>query len=204
MSAQNARTTESEFSRVERRASEDRYVSIFRAAKLSRGGVEELCVLRNISAGGAMLAHNAGLQVGEQISLDLRLDDHLDASVVWVKDDRCGLKFAAPADLPRILAGHTGGTKPRPPRLRVSVDIALMADKTEYRGQLRDISQAGACIAVDDRTVPRLPEFRVGLRGMGDYRAIVCWRRSGFVGVNFASTLPMWPLNDWVRAQAPR
>ena len=195
-----ARSEEIEVSRVERRSGNDRYVSIFRAGKLSRGGVDELCVLRNISAGGAMIAHNSTLEVGERVTLDLRFDEHLEATVAWVKGDRSGLQFDGQIDLPKILAGHTAGPKPRPPRLRADIAVTLIAGKTEHRARLHDISQAGACFAVDDRTLPRDPEFRVVLEGLGTFRAIACWRRGGFLGVNFASTLQMWPLNDWVRA----
>jgi hypothetical protein len=190
-----------EIARVERRADDQRYVSIFRAGKMSRQGIEELCVLRNISTGGAMIAHNGDLAVGEQITLDLRFDERLDATVVWVKGDRCGVQFAGEVDLPKILAGHTSGPKPRPPRLSTATDVSLFAGPTEHRAVLRDISQAGACLAVDDRTLPRDQEFRVALDGLGTFRAITCWRRGGFLGVNFASTLQMWPLNDWVRGQ---
>lgn len=187
--------------RVERRSEDQRYVSIFRAGKMARGGHEELCVLRNISTGGAMIAHNGDLQIGEQITLDLRFDEHLEAEVVWVKGDRCGVQFGGPVDLPKILAGHTAGPKPRPPRLRADIAVELIAGKAEHRVRLRDISQAGACFVVDDRTLPRDPEFRVVLEGFGTFRAIACWRRGGFLGVNFASTLQMWPLNDWVRTR---
>lgn len=192
---------ETEISRVERRSGDDRYVSIFRAGKLTCRGGEELCVLRNISTGGAMIAHNGTLEIGERVSLDLRLDEHFEATVAWVKGDRSGIQFDGPIDLPKILAGHTAGPKPRPPRLRTNIEVTLFAGKTEHRAKLRDISQAGACLAIDERTLPRDPEFRVGLDKLGTFRAIVCWRRSGFIGVNFASTLQMWPLNDWVRAR---
>jgi hypothetical protein len=74
-------------------------------------------------------------------------------------------------------------------------------EKTEHRALVRNISQTGACLNVDEKTLPRTPELRVMLDGLGDFRSVVCWRRSGFMGVNFVSTLPMWPLNEWVRAQ---
>jgi hypothetical protein len=190
-----------EIARVERRSGEQRYVSIFRAGKMARSGHEELCVLRNISTGGAMIAHNGDLVVGEKITLDLRFDEQLEATVVWVKGDRCGVQFGSEVDLPSILSGHTSGPKPRPPRIRMATEVKLCAGTGEHRALLRDISQAGACLAVDDRTLPRDAEFRVVLEGLGTYRAIACWRRGGFLGVNFASTLQMWPLNDWVRSR---
>lgn len=197
----SAQIDDTEVFRVERRSDEDRYVSIFRAGKLTCGEYEELCVLRNISAGGAMIAHNSVLAEGERVSLDLRFDEHLEGTVVWNKGDRSGIRFDGPIDLPKILAGHTSGPKPRPPRVRVDTAITLLVGKTEHHAQLRDISQAGACLLIDERTLPRATEFRVALEGLGTFRAIVCWRRGGFVGVNFASTLQMWPLNDWLRAR---
>jgi hypothetical protein len=196
-----ARVEEVEVSQVERRSDEQRFVSIFRAGKMSRGGTEELCVLRNISTGGAMVAHNSDLQIGERITLDMRFDEHLEATVAWVKGDRCGVQFDGAIDLPKILAGHTRGAKPRPPRLRVDCVIRIVAGNVEHRAALHDISQAGACLAIDDRTLPRDAEFRIKLEALGDHRAITCWRRGGFLGVNFATPLQMWPLNDWVRAQ---
>ena len=148
-----------------------------------------------------MIAHNSDLAVGERIALNLRFEDQFEAQVVWVKGDRCGVRFDDEIDLPKILAGHTAGTKPRPPRLRTATEIKILAGSKEHPALLRDISQAGACLAVDERVLPRDPEFRVVLEGLGTFRAIVCWRRGGFLGLNFASTLQMWPLNDWVRSR---
>lgn len=201
MTATQAQTEQQEL--PERRAGDDRTVSIFRAGKLSReDGTEELCVVRNVSGGGAMLAHNGQFAEGERVQLDLRLDERLPARIVWVKDDRCGLEFDTPVDLAEILAAHEGELmRPRPPRLRVVAATRLAIGGTEYPAQLRDISRTGACFAIDEARLPRAPECRALLTGLGDYRAIVCWRRGGFIGVNFASTLQMWPLNDWVRAQ---
>ena len=199
MSAVQAMGEEMIVSSVERRSGDNRYVSIFRTGKISRVGGEELCVLRNISNGGAMIAHNGDLIVGERVTLDLRLDESLEATVVWVKGERSGLHFDTEADLPKILAGHTAGPRPRPPRLRIATTVGVTAGQTKARVAIRDISQTGACFEEDK--LPRLQEFRVILDGLGDYRAIVCWRRDGLIGVNFASTLPMWALNDWVRAQ---
>lgn len=199
MGAIQASNEEMIVSRVDRRSGEDRYVSIFRTGKITRSSGEELCVLRNISTGGAMIAHNGDLTIGEHVTLDLRLDERLEATVAWVKQERSGLQFDVEADLPKILAGHTAGPRPRPPRLRVAAMVGLTAGSIRQRVLLRDISQTGACLAIDETTLPRVPELRIALAGLGDYRAIVCWRRGGFMGVNFASTLPMWPLNDWVR-----
>ena len=111
-----ARNEESEVSRVERRSGDDRYVSIFRAGKLSRDGIEELCVLRNISAGGAMIAHNSPLETGDRISLDLRLDEHFEATIAWVKGDRSGLYFDTPIGtlMDPSRARRVCGSLPRP------------------------------------------------------------------------------------------
>ncbi|CAM3114061.1 hypothetical protein SPAN111604_04385 [Sphingomonas antarctica] len=198
MSAIQVNREEMIVSSVERRSDDNRYVSIFRTGRISRVGGEELCVLRNISTGGAMIAHNGDLDIGERVTLDLRLDESLVATVVWVKGERSGLQFDTEADLPKILAGHTAGPRPRPPRLRIAAIVGVTAGQTRARVTLRDISQTGACF--EEGKLPRVPELRVVLDGLGDYRAIVCWRRGGLIGVNFASTLPMWPLNDWVRS----
>ena len=199
MSAAQASGEEMIVSSVERRSADNRYVSIFRTGKISRAGGEELCVLRNISSGGAMIAHNGDLIVGERVTLDLRLDESLEATVVWVKGERSGLQFDTEADLPKILAGHTAGPRPRPPRLRMAATVGVTVGASKHRVALRDISQTGACF--EEGKLPRVPELRIVLDGLGVYRAIVCWRRDGLIGVNFASTLPMWPLNDWVRSQ---
>ena len=202
MSALQARSVEDEQAAPERRSGDERYVSIFRNAKLSRAdGSEELCVLRNISTGGAMLAHNSNFAVGERIKLDLRLDEQMAARIAWVKDQRCGVAFDTPADLPRILAGHSAGPRPRPPRLQVTAHVWLTTGQVTHPATLCNISQTGACLAIDEGRLPRAPEFRIALGELGDFRAIPCWRRGGLMGVNFVSTLPMWPLNDWVRKQ---
>lgn len=185
---------------TDRRQSGERFVTIFRAGKLSRERGEELCVLRNVSSGGAMLHHNGQFSVGERVTLDLRLDENLDGRIAWVGDGRCGMAFGRKIDLERLLAGHAeDGLKPRQPRLRLVRPAKLKVDAHELEVVLRDVSQNGACIAYGSNIVPSRPEMRLGLDGLGDYRAIVRWRRGGFIGFNFASTLPMWALNEWVR-----
>lgn len=183
------------------RRENERYVTLYRAGKLTHGEDEQLVMLRNVSANGAMVNHNGRFAVDDRVTLDLRLDERLSGRVAWVKDDRIGIAFLEPTDLARLLARHERERfKPRAPRLRVTAPVELRLETGPVAGVLRDLSQHGACVA-PATPLPPIPELRLVLPEFGNYRAIVRWRRGGFIGLNFVSTLPMWDLNNWVRAQ---
>lgn len=72
--------------------------------------------LRNISAGGAMVESNRGLDPGEKVTLDLSDGLLIGAEVRWSQEDRLGICFTEAFDLQRLgqARSTSGGTLLRP------------------------------------------------------------------------------------------
>src|SRR3546814_6255601 len=72
----------------EPRQSERGVVTVRWVAKITSGKGQELCLIRNISAGGIMANIYSTHEVGEQIGIEIRSGQQLDGEIVWMREDR--------------------------------------------------------------------------------------------------------------------
>src|SRR3546814_18318744 len=70
----------------EHRQSERRVVTVRWVAKITSGQGQELCLIRNISAGGFIANISSTHEVGEQIGIEMRSGEQLDGEIVWMPD----------------------------------------------------------------------------------------------------------------------
>jgi hypothetical protein len=182
--------------------SEARVVSVFRLAKLA-GAVEELCLIRNISAHGVKLEVFSPKAVGDRVAVDFGDGRPHPAEVRWVRNDCIGLVFAETINVADTLASVPAPGDRRARRLRLPLELAagLSLNRERSDCQLIDISQGGAKIRVQ---APLAPGDRVGLdiAGLGTLAGSVRWVRDGHAGIAFAPTLPYRQLARWI-ASAP-
>lgn len=179
----------------------ERFVTIFRVGKIMRSTGDELCMLRNMSEGGAMANVASPFSVGEHVMLNLRLEERIEACVVWVRDSVIGLAFTKPVDLEAILATSAPeGPRPRAPRLTVAAQGRLHVDREAYRVVTTDVSQSGAKLFVG---VPLIPSSRAMLwiDGLPQQTGIVRWSANGMVGISFLLPIKIWALTEWARTQ---
>ena len=181
----------------------DRFITIFRVGKITRLTGDELCMLRNISEGGAMANVASRFDVGERVTLNLRLEERIEGHVAWVRDSVIGLAFAKPVDLEAILATSAPeGPRPRAPRLTVAAQGRLQVDREVYRVVTTDVSQSGAKLFVG---VPLATSARAQLwiDGLPEQSGIVRWSANGMVGVSFLVPIKIWALTEWAQTQRP-
>lgn len=179
----------------------ERFVTIFRIGKITRATGDELCMLRNMSEGGAMANVASPFDVGEHVMLNMRLEERIEARVVWVRDSVIGLAFTKPVDLEAILATSAPeGPRPRAPRLTVAAQGRLHVDREAYRVVTTDVSQSGAKLFVG---VPLVPSSRATLwmDGLPQQTGIVRWSANGMVGIAFLLPIKIWALTEWARTQ---
>ena len=79
----------------ERRQSE-RHLKILRVGTLIVGDRRELCLIRNISAGGLMAHVYSKLEVGQQLLVELKASQPVSGRVIWVRDSNAGIQFDRP------------------------------------------------------------------------------------------------------------
>src|SRR3546814_11435706 len=85
------------------RQSERRVVTVRWVAKITSGKGQELCLIRNISAGGIMANIYSTHEVGEQIGIEIRSGQQLDGEIVWMRDGCIGVQFANEIDVDDML-----------------------------------------------------------------------------------------------------
>ena len=141
--------------------------------------------------------------VGERVTLNLRLEERIEGHVAWVRDSVIGLAFAKPVDLEAILATSAPeGPRPRAPRLTVAAQGRLQVDREVYRVVTTDVSQSGAKLFVG---VPLATSARAQLwiDGLPEQSGIVRWSANGMVGVSFLVPIKIWALTEWAQTQRP-
>ena len=129
----------------DRRAA-DRYLSLLRVGAIMVGDRRELCLIRNISAGGMMIRAYSNIPIGTALSVELKQGDPVSGVVKWVEDSVTGVTFDEPIDVVLLLAPPGDGPRPRLPRIEVDCNAWVRHDGEIIQIRLLNISQGGLCV----------------------------------------------------------
>src|SRR6476620_9914179 len=99
------------------RRSEQRYLSLLRVGTMIVDDRRELCLIRNISAGGMTIRGYSAMEPGKTIVVELRQGEPVDGTVAWVDDGTFGIRFDEPIDVVGLIAPRDDGPRPRMPRI---------------------------------------------------------------------------------------
>ena len=182
----------------ERRGGE-RHLTLFRVGAAVIGGERELCLIRNISAGGMMLRLFTPVEVGQPLGVELKNGIPIAGKVSWVKEGQVGVAFDQPIDVLDFLSTDDG-PRPRMPRIETDAIIQVRQGASTYRLRACDISQGGVKVeaghelSVDAEVVVSLP-------GLSPEPGIVRWLSGGFAGLSFNRPLPLPDLVGWLRSR---
>lgn len=184
----------------ERRSSE-RHLKILRVGTLIVGGRRELCLIRNISAGGLMAHVYSRLVPGARVEVELKTRQPVAGRVVWVREANAGIQFDGKMDVAELLANPTvldNGWRPRTPRVEVDRMATLRAGARTWWVNARDISQSGVKVEADQPPEPG-SEVVVALEGFRPIAGVVRWSRDADCGIAFNQLIPFGELIDWLR-----
>jgi len=183
------------------RRNTERHVTLFRSGKITHRGGDDLCLIRNISSGGAMVHLTMPIEDGAAVSLDLRLEEQLRGKIVWRRDDVVGIAFDRTIDLSRIFGSDVvHGRRPRAPRLKVPAQGRIQVGADIYRVVTDDVSQSGTRVCCAAKLKPGT-EVRLWLDGLSVAKCVVRWSHGDFVGLSFDMPLSLWQLSRWIREQ---
>src|SRR5688500_3781419 len=101
---------------------EDADASVLQPGSVVVGSIRQVCLIRKISAGGAILHADLPVEEGQRLELELETGEHLDGSIAWRRGSEFGLRFDAPIDVLPILARNLVsqlGERRRMPRVEV-------------------------------------------------------------------------------------
>ena len=196
--------TEREFEQatVDERRAAQRHITTLRVGRLVHFAGDELCLVRNISSGGAMVHVGNLYSVDDKVTLDLRLNEQLEASVVWVRDGMIGLRFERRIELVDLFVSQSDcGLKARAPRLSVPAQGRLQLGEDMFNVVIADISQGGAKIYMGKSAALGLTG-RLWLDNFCSRACTVRWSvQNGAIGVAFAQGVAARELSDWVKEQ---
>lgn len=185
--------------RPERRSSE-RYLSLLRVGAIVIGDRRELCLIRNISAGGIMIRAYSEVPVGTSISIELKQGNPVTGVVQWVENGLTGVAFDRPIDVVALLAPSAGGPTPRLPRIEVDATAWVREDANVTRARALNISQGGTCIE-SKAALTVGADIVVTLPGLTPAAGVVKWKREQLYGIGFNRTIPLSELVAWLQEQ---
>ena len=183
---------------------EDADASVFQPGELVLGSIREVCLIRKISAAGAILHADIPIEEGGRLELELGTGEHLDGTIAWRRGSELGLRFDAPIDVLPILARNLvsqPGERRRMPRVEVFCPARLDLGSGPVLVTIRDIAQGGAKI---EAPASLQPEDRVVLtpEGLRPLASIVRWSSGKIAGLAFDPELEWQELMPWFRARS--
>lgn len=180
----------------------ERHLTLFRVGTMVVGGRRELCLIKNISAGGAMLRlYSESIRLGSALTVELKCGQPLSGKVAWVQSPNVGLVFDKPIDVIAMLSQSEDGPRPRMPRIETSSFCTLRDGANIVRARACDISQGGIKIETA-ASFARNAEVVVSLPGLPPQPGVVRWTSEGCAGVTFNRLLPLPALIDWLKARS--
>lgn len=185
------------------RRSGERHVKILRVGVLVLDGRRELCLIRNISAGGLMAHIYSPVKVSQALTVELRTHEAIPGRVAWARDSNAGVAFDAPVDIAELLANPTtldNGWRARSPRIEVDRAATLRVNGIPSPVRICDISQSGVKIETSakltiDGDVVLSPE------GFRPIAGVARWQDGDRAGIVFNEVIRLNELIAWIKGE---
>lgn len=183
---------------IERRRSV-RTATVFQLAKITSGGREELCMVRDVSPTGLKAEVYHSLDVGAAVAIELKTGHGLTGHVIWADHAFVGVHFDTAVPVQEMLAHCAFDdrlTRMRPPR----IELDLLATVTVYgvplEVRVRNLSLAGLAVAAD-LALPRDEPCKITLPGLDARKAMVRWSREGEAGLQLDEPIDFAEFAAW-------
>jgi hypothetical protein len=185
------------------RRESDRQLTLFRVGSLIIGERRELCLIKNISAGGMLIRAYCAIEPGTRVSVELKCGEPVAGAARWVEGDTVGVAFDEPVDVVELLATSMEGPRPRMPRIAVDCVAWIREGAEVHRVAVHDVSQGGVKVATD-RQLGINGDVVITLPGLEPVAGLVRWSDSGCYGLTFNKVLPLSLLVAWLGEQRER
>lgn len=180
------------------RREDKRHLTLFRVGALTIAGRRELCLIKNISAGGMRIRPYCPLSEGAAVIVELKTGMSVPGQVSWIEGESAGISFDRPVDVLEVLSVADEGQRPRMPRIEVHCPAILRDGATIHHLPIRDVSQGGVKLEGDPALAPNI-DVVVSLPGLAPQAGVVRWIGGGHVGVTFNRLLSLGELVDWLK-----
>ena len=182
------------------RRSSERFLSLLRVGAIVLRNRRELCLIRNISAGGMMIRAYSPIAVGTPLSVELKQGDPISGIVQWTEGGLTGVAFDEPIDVLALLAPPEEGPRPRLPRIELDCTAWVRQDAEVIRTRAINISQGGIRVETT-ATLTIGGDVVVTLPGLTPAAGVVKWSHDGAYGIAFNRSLVLSELVHWLKDQ---
>ena len=180
-----------------------RYTSLLRIGVIETAAGKELCLIRNISAGGLMVHLFSPFRPGTRAAIELKTGQQVSGTLIWCRDGAAGLQFDQAIDVGAVLAGcapAAASLTPRMPRIEADRFVSLRLGARLYRARTRDISQGGVKVKVD--AMLRQGDVVVTMAGLRPVHGVVRWCDGVQAGISFNQPIPLGELVPWLKERS--
>lgn len=180
------------------RRADERHLTLFRVGSISIGDRRELCLVKNISAGGALIRAYSSLDPDQPVAIELKQDQPVAGTVSWVRGSDAGITFNSQVDVLDLLKSSGDGPRPRMPRVEVTCVAYVREGAAANRTKVLNISQGGLSVeTAGPLTVGA--EVTVSLPGLPPQGAVVRWTDGQRYGIAFNTVLSLAGLVEWLQ-----
>ena len=182
------------------RRSEQRYLSLLRVGTMIVDDRRELCLIRNLSAGGMTIRGYSAMEPGKPLAVELRQGEPVGGKVAWVDEGTFGITFDNPIDVLGLIAPPDDGPRPRMPRVELACTAWVREGANVRRTRALNISQGGLC--VESATALTIgAEVIVTMIDISPIPGRVKWSDGDRFGIGFHRVLPLPSLVGWLQQQ---
>jgi len=180
------------------RRTDERFLSLLRVGALLVGGRRELCLIRNISAGGMMIRPYSPIEPGSRLSVELKHGESVSGIAQWSEHGLVGITFDEQIDVLALLSASGMETQPRMPRIEINCSATVREGSDVHRSRTVNISQGGLCVRLN-------ADLRIGgqvvvsLAGLDPAGGVVKWRDADNYGIGFNRVLPVGELMSFLQ-----
>lgn len=178
----------------------ERHLSLLRVGALLVADRRELCLIRNISAGGMMIRAYSTIEPDTRVSIELKQGEPVSATVKWARDENVGLEFDEPIDVISLISTSEEEPRPRMPRVEVSCTTWVREGAIVHRTKAVDVSQGGVKIQ-SNQDLTLAADVIVTLTGLSAAPGTVRWKDGESYGITFNSPLALPTLVGWLQRQ---
>jgi hypothetical protein len=183
------------------RRSDERHMTLFRVGSILVDGRRELCLVKNISAGGALIRAYCRLKPDLELQIELKEKQPISGQVNWVKGTDAGITFDERVDILDLLKSNDDGPRPRMPRVEVKCVVFVREGATTNRATLINISQGGLSVE-SENSLTVGADVTISLPQFPPQAAVVRWAEGSRYGISFNTVLPLAGLTEWLHGRS--
>lgn len=177
-----------------------RFRTLLQSARLIGEKNQSLCIVRDVSESGMKVRLYGTVDIGERLCVEFKGGRTVFATVKWIEERFAGLEFENTIDLQQIFDTAQPDYSYRAPRLELDATANVTFGRVQTPMAILDISISGIKLLGGDALI-RGETVTIDIEGLTKCSAVVKWKASDLVGVEFDHPMPVERLAAWASSR---